>query len=95
MAEYIEREALLEKRWDVPLETEDAHFVQVVDVGDILSAPAADVAPVRHGYWTEKAVFNEAGEWTEYECSCCRKLSFWGGNFCNNCGAKMDGGGDG
>ena len=53
MDEYIEREALLEKRWDVPFETEDAHFVQVVDVQDVVDAPAADVAPVRHGRWID------------------------------------------
>lgn len=28
-------EKVLEKRWDVPYETKDAHYVQVVDVGDI------------------------------------------------------------
>ncbi len=31
--EFAER--LIEKRWDVPYETKNAHFVQVVDVGDI------------------------------------------------------------
>ena len=57
-------------------------------------APAADVAPVKHGYWEE---LDEEGC---YSCSAC-------GNpwiiidgtpqdnemyFCPNCGAKMDGG---
>lgn len=43
MADYISREALLEKAWDVDTGCE---YVQVVDVGDILEAPAADVVEV-------------------------------------------------
>lgn len=43
---YIDADALLEKRWDVPFETNDAHYVQVVDVADIENAPTADVAEV-------------------------------------------------
>lgn len=43
MAEYIDREELLKKAWDADTRI---GYVQVVDVGDILDAPAADVAPV-------------------------------------------------
>ena len=43
MADYISREALLEKAWDADTR---AGYVQVVDVGDILAAPAADVVEV-------------------------------------------------
>lgn len=88
MAEYIERQQLLEKRWDVPFETEGAHFVQVVDVGDILSAPAADVAQVRHGLWVKQ---------DDYSCcsQCGQSISdgcvSWF-KYCPTCGAKMDGG---
>ena len=46
MARYIDADALLEKRWDVPFETNDAHYVQVVDVADIENAPTADVVEV-------------------------------------------------
>jgi hypothetical protein len=42
MAEYIEREALIKKAWDADTR---CGYVQVVDVGDILKAPAADVVP--------------------------------------------------
>ena len=92
MAEYIEREALLEKRWDVPFETEDSHFVQVVDVVDIIAAPPADVAPVRHGRWIGK---NSPYDVNIHICSVCRgQVSILGNKlrFCPNCGAKMDGG---
>ena len=43
MAEYIDREALLQKVWDADTRI---GYVQVVDVGDILDMPVADVAPV-------------------------------------------------
>lgn len=91
MDEYIEREALLEKRWDVPFETEDAHFVQVVDVQDVVDAPAADVAPVRHGSIIETI---EDGRMKRV-FSCCRadftEMTCWmTPNYCPNCGAKMD-----
>lgn len=46
MARYIDADALLEKRWDVPFETNDAYYVQVVDVADIDNAPTADVVEV-------------------------------------------------
>lgn len=88
MAEYIEREALLEKRWDVPFETEDSHFVQVVDVGDIIAAPTADVEPVRHGNWK---YYKKQGIAVCTECSFERKLddNFGRAVSCPNCGAKM------
>ena len=44
--DLISRKALLEKAWDVPYETESAHFVQVVDVADIQAAPAVEAVPV-------------------------------------------------
>ena len=43
MADYISREALLEKAWDADTRV---GYVQVADVGDILAAPAADVVEV-------------------------------------------------
>ena len=93
MAEYIEREALLEKRWDVPFETEDAHFVQVVDVQDVVDAPAADVAPVVHGRWIYKgeyAVCTECGGRSGTQYDGVEPIPLMT-QFCPNCGAKMDG----
>lgn len=58
---------------------------------------AADVVPVRHGYW--RPILHKDGK-TDYECSCClgiimdvpdddeHDLCAW----CSMCGAKMDGG---
>lgn len=73
------------------------------DVRRLLSIPAADGAPVRHGRWEET-------DWVEFEdggnelvrtpnaalrCSNCRhcfnaKL-LWKDAYCPNCGARMDG----
>lgn len=101
MAEYIEREALLNticKDWcNSEFEQTDGcnncYFAEV-----ILAAQSADVAPVRHGYW--HPILHVGGK-TDYECSCClgiiadvpdddeHDLCAW----CSMCGAKMDGDG--
>ena len=60
---------------------------------------AADVAPVRHGYWVVK--YGE-GYWNKiYKCSECYEPAIWDGGerddgwvltkCCPNCGAIMDG----
>ena len=85
MTEYIEREALIEKcHWVI---RSDGIRVYVCHAEDIETAPAADVAPVRHGRWikeiwlsgTHKLICRECGKWGS-------KRS----NYCPNCGAKMD-----
>lgn len=50
MAEFIEREALIEAcHWVI---RSDGTRVYVCHAEDIENAPKADVAPVRHGRWT-------------------------------------------
>lgn len=80
--EYIEREALIE-------ELKRRDFLPVIVKHAIEAVPAADVAPVRHGEWIERA-------WRP-TCSLC---GFSGSlidapispfKYCPNCGAKMDG----
>ena len=47
-------------------------------------APAADVAPVVHGWWKGAGM-------GDYYCSlCCEEVSGNRHKFCPNCGAKMD-----
>ncbi len=61
------------------------------DVRRLLSIPAADVAPVRHGRWTEREKYTFG---TMYDCSICGDRILDNGhswNYCPNCGAKMDG----
>ena len=87
MAEYIEREALLEaisKIGGSPLSEWDT----VVVVSLVANQPAADVAPVRRGHWIKRGY--ACGE-AEFECSHCHEIE-WRANetdYCPNCGADM------
>ena len=102
MAEYIEREAQIAHIKNLPTCWADAGGVYgrsmkypegMFDCEDVISsvenAPAADVAPVRHGNWIEDGdcqICSECGEehcWDEYRAA-----------YCDSCGAKMDGGAD-
>lgn len=60
------------------------------DVRRLLSIPVADVAPVRHGRW----IMHDDEFGLTCECSACHIETMGDGNYCPNCGAKMDGGGE-
>ena len=96
MAEYIEREAFLEnveKRYCLPCKDDGkdhngcmCRACWVDDMcGEVIGAPAADVAPVRRGHWIEEngcQICSECGEeheWDEYRAA-----------YCDVCGAKME-----
>ena len=59
-------------------------------ISRINEAPTVDAVPVRHGHW----IFNpkDAIEmmFTLPKCSECGAESADGGNYCPNCGARMD-----
>ena len=93
MAEYIEREAVIDlitRRYENP----------EICTAEINAIPAADVAPVVHGRWVQSGQCNHkpcrirnTDKWTTYKCSVCgysngRRFS---SNYCPNCGARMDG----
>lgn len=87
MAEYINREVLLQKAWDADTRVS---YVQVVDVGDILDMPVSDVVPVVHWHWVHLG----GDEWC---CSVCSFVISTEGSwdkptkkYCEDCGAKMD-----
>ena len=90
MAEYIEREALITAiHADTQhLQSFDESFADLLMI-DIEEAPAADVAPVRHGRW-------EPVDARYSRCTNCKRerniRTQIGWKFCPNCGAKMDGG---
>ena len=88
MAEYIEREALLKEAESRIMWGASALAVYE----SIEDAPAADVAPVRHGRWIYHPDDLFPGDSTQ-ECSCCHEeeyLTLYNENYCPNCGAKMD-----
>lgn len=106
MAEYIEREKVLEligsfKRDDVTEHVVDYaagwnEALEQIESNIAEDIPAADVCPERHGEW-----IHLGGD--EWGCSCCgfvistessRKHPMSEGlcnDYCSHCGAKMDG----
>ena len=92
MTVYIKREYAVDAVLDVYYDTPDIDLSGEKFESAILKIQAADVAPVRHGRWTDGDPY----------CPICRKNKFvgldadiwadWKPDYCPNCGAKMDGG---
>ena len=92
MPEYIEKEvikAAIRKRLTNSLII--SWLIRIIN-----EIPAAEVAPVVHGRWipvpSSDMVTGKA-----YTCSECEKMRFgsFKPNYCPNCGARMDGDGNG
>ena len=88
MAEYIERESLFRSIAD-----DVAPFNVAMVFRHIHNAPAADVAPVRHGRWIDAYPNIEPNPMFMY--GICSECGFEQGiskylNYCPNCGAKME-----
>lgn len=87
MAEYIERETLLERA------EYDNNYRLIIPAEAIKAAPAADVAPAVHGRWEYNA--QTIHTQSMMRCSIC---GWWtldpsvdgAYHYCPNCGAKMD-----
>jgi hypothetical protein len=55
-------------------------------------APAADVVEVRHGAWLDTGDLELDTIYSGYKCSVCGFIICGhSGNYCSECGAKMDG----
>lgn len=100
MAEYIERDKVLEKLRYVEEATYShsgfyrgmRHF-DAVSASDIKTIPAADVAPVVHGKWEFPTMFGYRAFHIPH-CSVCGGVPCGvdeNTKFCPNCGARMDG----
>lgn len=105
MAEYIEREAIMEfpiRKDHCDKERANEHFIFGIEsvLEYVENLPAADVAPVVHGRWIRPHWKN-----SNYCCDCseCGGEAMhrdyqWDKNgiypICPNCGARMDGGSD-
>ena len=93
MDECINRDEFIEAVKDIPMWGSAA--AMLAD-----SIPAADVAPVVHGRWIHSRYEDCSEQFELVKCSQCNHeayaLAFYvrGGNYCPNCGAKMDGGAD-
>ena len=91
MAEYIEREALLKKAYEL----QGGSFSTGLIVEQIEKAPAVDVVEVKHGEWIYCP--QTINLQSHFYCSVCNgiRLEHYVKNnfkYCPNCGAKMDGG---
>lgn len=97
MAEYIERDALIDD-----LDAAAKHGGMGAIIAQTLQryvkrAPAADVAPVRHGWWMHSHYEDCSEHFEIVKCSNCDfeayAMAFFvrGGNYCPSCGARMDG----
>ena len=87
MAEYIKREAAQTScRKYSFAESYDAFAVDCI----LKAIPAEDVAPVRHGRW----IMHDDEFGLTCECSACHIETMGDGNYCPNCGCRMDGGAD-
>ena len=84
----------------------DYNKLQLLTIGNVIdefyekhsTKPAADVVEVRHGEWVEQI---ETPNWLDddvevyYKCSICGCYNWGESAYCPNCGAKMDGKGEG
>lgn len=97
MAEYIERSAAVKAvlRERSPANSVAQNRKLSIIQRDLLTMPAADVAPVVHGEW----LLRHEGYGHYWECSVCHTnpciYVTEHTKFCPNCGAKMDGGDNG
>ena len=107
MGEYIERDQAVRKAIDacIKIVGHGISQIEAVDIADEMdSIPTADVVEVRHGKWRlieyEYLTCDKCGHWyyTGCESTAEAKEKLLNGevpNHCPNCGAKMDGKGEG
>ena len=100
MAEYIEREAVLEAmcKYCCEYDSENTECICNERLG-VLKIPVADVVEVKHGRWiNERMLIGGFAEKWGCDCSICGETfeePLWKPNYCPNCGARMDGDTDG
>ena len=86
----IDAKPLMQNGWHLVQTGESNRFLAQMSLADV---PTVDAVEVVHGRW----VYDH---WCEFKCSNCGELSnskpYKGReNYCPNCGAKMDGDGNG
>ena len=88
----IDADALKREITDSGEDSTIANYVRHVLRETLDNVPTINAVPVRHGRWLR---MDEAPEWDQRRCSECGDISCCQRNYCPNCGAKMDGDGDG
>lgn len=87
MAEYITKKAAINAVENAPIKLFQSEWEEIEEA--INAAPAADVAPVVHGWWNADENCSVCGE-NSTEGLDATKWDYWLPNYCPNCGAKMD-----
>ena len=96
MAEYIDRGTAIAKLTALEVIEPNATMADAKRL--LADIPAADVAPVVHARWIHSRYEDCSEQFELVKCSQCNHeayaMAFYvrGGNYCPNCGAKMDGG---
>lgn len=75
MAEYISKQAFKEKYLC-------CGWLPEMSEEEFNSFPAADMVEVRHGRWIKHEGYDE--------CELCHAKTIYGGNYCPECGTRMD-----
>ena len=83
MKEYVEKAAVEEMLENAQIIAEGEYCGYCTDDIDLNSIPTADVAPVRHGTWTDIGSLSCRCS----ECGCKNNRTTL---YCPNCGARMD-----
>ena len=97
MAEYIEREALLDDLDEAAKKRGMGAIISDTLQRYVRRIPAADVIPVRHGWWLHSHYEDCSEHFEIVKCSNCGceayLMAFYvrDGNYCPYCGARMDG----
>ena len=80
MTEYIDKDKAINAVFEAFADGRSAYIA-------LEAIPAADVAPVRHGWWNVYSA--KHGLYSCSECHCVP--AFLHSPYCPNCGAEMDG----
>lgn len=97
MAEYIKREDLIDDLDEAVKRRGMGAIIGETLQRYVRRIPAADVIPVRHGWWLHSHYEDCSEHFEIVKCSNCGfeayVMAFFAraGNYCPNCGARMDG----
>lgn len=94
MAEYVEREKVLQRMTTESLPRDAGHLYLAMR-NMVKKASAADVVEVVHGEWREVDQTGRNPRHIQYTTKQCSVCGYWNGrrktNYCPNCGADMRG----